>query len=147
MTEETNSKVLIRPDLSKYVKGRSATGKVTHNCGDFVAEQVNGLDVEALVSVVDAVREDIDNAGSRYKTLNQGQQIMNLRNLLRQGLKAGKFTEAQLVKAVAPHAKARDAALKELAAAAAAKAKEKATKAPKAVEPSKAPKKAAKKAA
>lgn len=112
--EKEASGVRIRPNLETYVKARSASGKVTHNCGDEVAELLTGLSVEDLREIVGAVRKDVEDADTRFAHLNVGQQVMNLRNMIRHAVKKEMVTLDGLRKAAAPYAKARDQRLKEI---------------------------------
>ena len=157
--EEGTKAVVIKPDLTKYHKGVSGSGKKTMNCGDEIAAALDGFTVEEIRSVAskmtDVSQKDLE---AKYEHLNVGMQIMNLRNRIRgavnkldkahEGDKAvvaglptlTLYTEkgaAAVTKRRAADAKAK--ADREAKAAAAAKAK--------ADKPAKASKKTAKKAA
>lgn len=82
-TQEAKA-VEIKPDLSKYVTGTSASGKKTKNCGDPVAAAVDGFTLEEIRAVAskmtDVPQKDYE---AKYAHLNPGMQIMNLRNRIR----------------------------------------------------------------
>jgi hypothetical protein len=144
--EEETKEVRIKPDLEKYVNGVSGSGKKTKNCGDPVAEALDGFTVEEIRSVASRMCDiPVKELTEKYEHLNVGMQIMNLRNRIRgavnkldKGHEADKAVVAGLPtlaleteKGQAAVAKRRAAAAKaadERAAKAAAKAKEKPAK-------------------
>lgn len=87
--EEGPKVVRIKPDLTKYVNGVSASGKKTKNCDDDVARATNGFSVEELATLVPKLRDDVlpvKGLLEKYAHLNVGMQAMNLRNLIRGGV-------------------------------------------------------------
>jgi len=150
MSEQAAEKAKIRPDISNYVTGRSASGAKTMHRDDAVARGLDGMTVDEVKQVASAL--DIENV-DKYDHLNIGQQRMNLGNRIRgavskankifveletkanaeeataedkknfRGLKTG---DDQFDAAILPVRKAADARLKEVEAAAKAKADAKA---------------------
>jgi hypothetical protein len=80
---DTEGKTQIRPDVTKYVAGVSGSGKKTLNNGDMVATALNGLSLDQVVEVAEALIPEADDLATRYKALNVGQQRMNLGNRIR----------------------------------------------------------------
>jgi len=82
--DEGTKEVRIKPDLEKYVNGVSGSGKKTKNCGDAIAEALDGFTVEEIRAVAskmtDTTQKDLE---AKYEHLNVGMQIMNLRNRIR----------------------------------------------------------------
>lgn len=79
--------VRIKPDLTKYVNGVSASGKKTKNCGDAVAIATDGFTVEELARVASKLRDvTAKSLIEKYAHLNIGMQAMNIRNLIRGGV-------------------------------------------------------------
>ncbi len=76
-----SGKTVIRPKVDNYVAGVSGSGKVTKNNGDIVAQALNGLTIENVVSLAEDVCGE-DHSG-KYRHLNVGQQRMNLGNRIR----------------------------------------------------------------
>lgn len=155
-SDDDDGTVRIRPDLEKYKPGQSASGKKTQNCGDAVAVECDGMDLDELIMVAESAGVDEDLA-KKYSHLNMGQQIMCVRNKIR-GLfnaqdkahvadktvptgvvaldnwvaKAGKIRDKRftvIAKEAAAKAKEKEAAAKAKEKAEAAKAKEKEAKA------------------
>lgn len=81
---EQEKEVRIRPDLEKYVKGVSGSGKRTMNCGDQVAKALEGFTLEEVRAVASKMLEVTQkDLTAKYEHLNPGMQIMNLRNRIR----------------------------------------------------------------
>jgi hypothetical protein len=78
----TPGKTTIRPDVSQYVKGRTASGKRSFNNGDAVASTLNGLALEDVYTIAEKVTGK-DGLEAKYSGLNPGQQRMTLGNLIR----------------------------------------------------------------
>lgn len=84
MAEEKDTQVRIRPNLENYVDGVSGSGKKTKNCGDPVAEALDGFTVDEVRSVASKFLEvPVKDLTEKYAHLNVGQQVMNLRNRIR----------------------------------------------------------------
>lgn len=82
--EEGTKEVRIKPDLEKYVNGVSGSGKKTKNCGDAIAEALDGFTVEEIRSVASKMTDTpAKELEAKYEHLNVGMQIMNLRNRIR----------------------------------------------------------------
>jgi hypothetical protein len=110
--EDEGSKNAIRPDVSKYVTGVSGSGKKTLNNGDQIALALNGLNLEQVVEIAEALIPEATDLATRYSKLNVGQQRMNLGNRIRGAVaklnKANEGTgDSALAKAVKPFAKSR----------------------------------------
>ena len=123
---ETNEKVTVNADRTKYQASRSAAGKKSLNNGDPVAEVLDGLSLDAVHALgKKLLKED---TAEKYQHLNDGMQRMNVGNRLRKFVKSGEEGEdnlGQLQDAAAPfHTKAE----KERAATEKKKAAEKAAK-------------------
>jgi len=85
MTDETEDKVVIKPDTSNYTDTRSSAGSKSQHNGSPVAIALAGMTVDEVKDVADTLGlEDLD----RYKHLNAGQQRMNLGNRIRGRIKA-----------------------------------------------------------
>ena len=134
---KSEAKTVIRPDVSAYKKGRSASGTITQHNGDVVATGLNGLNVEETASIASSLTKvDAKDLIAKYSHLNIGQQRMCLGNRIRGAVaklekaEAGTGTSAfaALIKPIAAKAQERIAkaeaeakAKKEAAAKAAAK--------------------------
>ena len=76
--------VRIKPDLTKYHKGVSGSGKKTMNCGDGIAEQLDGFTLDEVLAVASKMTDQTQkDLRAKYEHLNPGMQIMNLRNRIR----------------------------------------------------------------
>ncbi len=76
--------VRVKPDLTKYVKGVSGSGKKTMRTNDFVAESLNGFTLDEVYRVATELTEiEQKELRSRYSHLNVGMQRMNLGNRIR----------------------------------------------------------------
>ncbi len=92
------NKTTIRPDTSKYQAGRSSTGSKTMNNGDEVAQALDGLTLDEVKEVAEAMGvENVD----KYDHLNIGQRRMSLGNRIRGRQKACTTELAALEKAAA----------------------------------------------
>lgn len=100
--EEGPKEVRIKPDLEKYVNGVSGSGKKTKNCGDEIAQALDGFTVEEIRAVASKMTDTpVKELTAKYEHLNVGMQIMNLRNRIRGAVnKLDKAHEAD--KAVVP---------------------------------------------
>jgi len=128
--EDTAPKeVRVKPDLSKYVKGVSGSGKKTMRTNDHVAASLDGFTLDECYAVA---QELTDTAAkelrAKYSHLNVGMQRMNLGNRIRGAVaKADKAREKD--KSVASGAKLLEVACEKPRAAADSRAKAKAKKA------------------
>lgn len=122
--EATQTKTTIRPDLNRYVRAKSGSGKRTHRTDDFVARTLDGKDLEAVKSGAAQLGIDV----AKWEHLNPGQQRMLIGNKLRHLMQVAKDPlSAEAVTAVygEPVAEYDEEAAKAAAeAAAAAKAEE-----------------------
>lgn len=76
--------VRIKPKLENYVGGVSGSGKRTKNCGDDIAQALDGFTLEEVQSVASKMRDiPVKELAAKYEHLNIGQQRMNLGNLIR----------------------------------------------------------------
>lgn len=82
MSEDT--KVTIRPNLETYTKGRAASGAMSHNNGDAVAQALVGANLDEVVKLGSEVLEVTQKElREKYAHLNVGQQRMNIGNRIR----------------------------------------------------------------
>ena len=71
-------------DLSDYQRVKSAAGNHSLDCGDGVAKQLRGLDLDAAFQLVAKATGESQRAlRKRYAHLNSGMQRMVVGNLLR----------------------------------------------------------------
>jgi hypothetical protein len=117
----SDEKTVIKPDTSKYTKGRSPSGAKTLNCGDDVAAVLEGMTVEEVTDVFDKLTGSA--LDKDYSHLNPGQQRMIIGNRIRAYV--AKNENADLNKASASARKSRDARVKEAEKAKAEKEKTK----------------------
>ena len=143
MNDTTNApaapeKTTIRPDLDRYVRAKSGSGKRTHRIDDLTARTLDGKTLEEVKKGADLLGID----HPKWNHLNNGQQRMLIGNAIRKRLSDTKnpLTEQALAdvfgtpvgpydaEKAAAEAKAADEAKAQKAAEAAAKkeAKEKA---------------------
>lgn len=92
MSEQAN-KTVIRPDTSNYKTGRAASGAKTMNNGDPVAVALEGLNLDEVKEVAEAMGiEDVN----KYDHLNVGQRRMALGNRIRGRRKAIEVANKEL---------------------------------------------------
>lgn len=83
-SKEETKEVRIKPKLENYVGGVSGSGKRTKNCGDDIAQALDGFTLEEVQKVVSQMRDiPVKELAEKYSHLNIGQQRMNLGNLIR----------------------------------------------------------------
>jgi hypothetical protein len=85
-SNESNGKVALRPDRSRYTVGaaETATGRKTIDIGDATAELLRGKALYEIYRLAAAkLDEGEDGLRARYQHLNLGMQRMNLGNRLR----------------------------------------------------------------
>lgn len=89
-----STKTTIRPDLSKYVRAKSGSGKRTQRTDDFVARTLDGKTLHEVLNGAGQLGIDT----GKWSHLNNGQQRMLVGNALRHLLTAKKdpITEAQI---------------------------------------------------
>lgn len=76
-------------NLDSYTKVKAPGGGVSYHCGDSVAEQLQGKDLDAIYTIAaKKLKVEEKELRSRFKHLNVGMQRMNLGNMLRRGQKA-----------------------------------------------------------
>jgi len=76
--------VRIKPKLENYVNGVSGSGKRTKNCGDEIAQALDGFTLEEVRKVASDMRDiPVKELVAKYEHLNDGQIRMNLGNLIR----------------------------------------------------------------
>lgn len=75
-------KTVIRPDLNRYVRAKSGSGKRTHRTDDFIARTLAGKDLEAIKRGANLLGIDV----GKWEKLNPGQQRMLIGNALRHRL-------------------------------------------------------------
>jgi hypothetical protein len=81
---EEQKEVRIRPNLEKYVKGVSGSGKRTLRTNDPVAAALDGFTVEEVYAVASKMAEiPVKELQEKYGHLNVGMQRMNLGNRIR----------------------------------------------------------------
>lgn len=84
MAKQEEKEVRIKPKLENYQNGVSGSGKRTKNCGDEIAQALDGFTVEEVTAVASAMRDvPAKELTEKYAHLNVGQQRMNLGNLIR----------------------------------------------------------------
>lgn len=76
------TKTRIRPDLNRYVRDKSGSGKRTHRTDDLVARTLAGKDLEAIKSGAKLLGINVE----KWEALNPGQQRMLIGNALRHRL-------------------------------------------------------------
>jgi hypothetical protein len=82
--EEAVKEVRIKPKLENYTNGVSGSGKRTKNCGDDIAQALDGFTLEEVQKVASQMRDiPVKDLSEKYAHLNIGQQRMNLGNLIR----------------------------------------------------------------
>ncbi len=80
--EETTAKTVIRPDLNRYVRDKSGSGKRTHRIDDFIARTLAGKDLDTIKQGTNLLGIDV----TKWAALNSGQQRMLIGNALRHRL-------------------------------------------------------------
>lgn len=125
-TEQAEAqKTTIRPDLNRYIRDKSGSGKRTHRTDDFIARSLANKGLEEVIA--GAQKLGIDTA--KWAALNPGQQRMLIGNRLRHLMADTKapLTEEAVSEVygapVAPYDAEAAAAAKEAAAAKAAEVK------------------------
>lgn len=84
MAEAEEKEVRIRPNLEKYVKGVSGSGKRTLRANDPVAEALDGFTLDEVYAVASKMTEITQkDLKEKYGHLNIGMQRMNLGNRIR----------------------------------------------------------------
>jgi hypothetical protein len=74
-------------DLTRYETVKSAGGNTSLDCGDAVAKQLRGKELDEVYKIVaKATNEPEKDLRKRYEHLNPGQQRMNLGNRFRGAL-------------------------------------------------------------
>jgi len=128
--EETAPKeVRVKPDLSKYVKGVSGSGKKTMRTNDHVAASLDGFTLDEVYAVAQELTDTpAKEYRDKYSHLNVGMQRMNLGNRIR-GAIAKQDKAREKDKSVASGAKLLEVACEKPRIAANSRAKAKATKA------------------
>ncbi|WVR18118.1 hypothetical protein JXVLWARM_CDS_0067 [Burkholderia phage Bm1] len=77
--QATQSKTRIQLPTTSMVRVKSVSGGVSFHCGDDVATKLHGLPLEQVKAIAATVGIDV----TKYDHLNQGQQRMNIGNMLR----------------------------------------------------------------
>lgn len=128
--EETAPKeVRVKPDLSKYVKGVSGSGKKTMRTNDLVASSLDGFTLDEVYAVAQELTDTpAKEFRDKYSHLNVGMQRMNLGNRIR-GAIAKQDKAREKDKSIANGAKLLEIACEKPRTAATARTKVKATKA------------------
>ena len=138
--------VRVKPDLTKYVKGVSGSGKKTMRANDHVAASLDGFTLDEVFRVAAELTETPEKEyRGKYSHLNVGMQRMNLGNRIR-GAIAKQDKAREKDKSVASGAKLLEIACDKPRAAANKRKADKAAKA-KAAEKKAADNKAAEKGA
>lgn len=74
-------------DMKGYIRSKSPIGGVTFNCGDMVAERLDGKTLDVVYEIVaKALKVDVKELQRKYAKLNYGMQRMALGNRLRRSL-------------------------------------------------------------
>jgi len=121
--------VRVKPDLSKYVKGVSGSGKKTMRTNDHVAASLDGFTLDEVYRVASELTETPEKEyREKYSHLNVGMQRMNLGNRIR-GAIAKQDKAREKDKSIANGAKLLEIACEKPRAAADSRAKAKAAKA------------------
>lgn len=127
--KDAPKEVRVKPDLSKYVKGVSGSGKKTMRTNDLVAASLDGFTLDEVYAVAQELTETAaKELHARYDHLNVGMQRMNLGNRIR-GAIAKQDKAREKDKSVANGAKLLEVACTKPRAAADSRAKAKAVKA------------------
>ncbi len=128
--EETAPKeVRVKPDLSKYVKGVSGSGKKTMRTNDLVAAALDGFTLDECYAVAQELTDTpAKEFRDKYSHLNVGMQRMNLGNRIR-GAIAKQDKAREKDKSVANGAKLLEVACEKPRKSADGRAKAKAVKA------------------
>ncbi len=121
--------VRVKPDLSKYVKGVSGSGKKTMRTNDVTAIALDGFTLDEVYAVAQVMTDTpAKEFHAKYDHLNVGMQRMNLGNRIRGAIaKADKAREKD--KSRASGAKLLEVACEKPRVATIARAKTKANKA------------------
>ncbi len=121
--ESAPKEVRVKPDLSKYVKGVSGSGKKTMRTNDHVAESLDGFTLDEVYRVASELTDTPEKEyRDKYSHLNVGMQRMNLGNRIR-GAIAKQDKAREKDKSVASGAKLLEVACEKPRAAAASRAK------------------------
>ena len=78
-SKAAESKTVIRPNLTNYVRAKSGSGKRSHRIDDLVARSLDGKGLDEVVSGAKALGIDT----GKWSHLNPGQQRMLIGNALR----------------------------------------------------------------
>lgn len=82
--EGAPKEVRVKPDLSKYVKGVSGSGKKTMRTNDLVAAALDGFTLDEVYAVAQELTDTpAKEFHAKYDHLNVGMQRMNLGNRIR----------------------------------------------------------------
>jgi hypothetical protein len=121
--ESAAKEVRVKPDLSKYVKGVSGSGKKTMRTNDHVAASLDGFTLDEVYRVASELTDTPEKEyRDKYSHLNVGMQRMNLGNRIRGAIaKQDKLREKD--KSVANGAKLLEVACEKPRAAANSRAK------------------------
>ncbi len=130
MAEKDKKKeVSVKPDLSKYVKGVSGSGKKTMRTNDLVGASLDGFTLDEVYGVAQELTDTpAKEFRDKYSHLNVGMQRMNLGNRIR-GAIAKQDKAREKDKSVANGAKLLEVACEKPRKAANARAATKAAKA------------------
>ena len=80
--QAADTKTVIRPDLNRYVRDKSGSGKRSHRTDDFVARTLAGKDLATIKNGANLFGID----HGKWDALNPGQQRMLIGNALRHRL-------------------------------------------------------------